>query len=200
MKKVRERIIESATYLFSQKGFHAVSVSEITSRAKTNVSLVSFYFGGKNGLLTTLFATLVGSGMNEIEGLSREPKTREEFQTDLTAFLNNLTGFYVEHAELIRIFIQELEIGNAEAEKFNDNAFGRLWPKLTQFLESAKANGLISFSNSNALAVQILAPFNNLMQNKNCSARLIDLSLDNPDFRKSLIEQVVQGSSVRIDS
>lgn len=200
MKKVRERIIESASHLFSQKGFHAVSVSEITTRAKTNVSLVSFYFGGKNGLLTTLFASLVDSGMKDIKGLDSEPKTREEYQRDLTDFLNNLSDFYLKNTELLRIYMNELEIGNAEAEKFTQDSFGHLWSRLLKFLESAKSNGLITFTNSSALALQILAPFGNLMQNKNCSARIIDLTLENADFRKSLIEQVVQGSSVRLET
>lgn len=197
MKTVRERLIESATHLFSEKGFNGVSVSQITARAKTNVSLVSFYFGGKNGLLTTLFANLVGSGMKEISGLDSEPKTKEDFQKDLTSFLNNLSDFYLNNTELLRIFIQELETGNYEAEKFNDDSFGHLWSRLIKFLETAKANNIISFSSSSALAIQILSPFNSLMQNRNCSARLVDLTLENADFRHSLIEQIVQGASVR---
>lgn len=44
------RLIEVATPLFASKGFAGVSVREITDGAAVNVSAVSYYFNGKEGL------------------------------------------------------------------------------------------------------------------------------------------------------
>jgi TetR/AcrR family transcriptional regulator len=46
----RTKLIEIATQLFSEKGFAAVSIREVTEAAQVNVSAVSYYFNGKEGL------------------------------------------------------------------------------------------------------------------------------------------------------
>jgi len=45
------RIIDVATELFAQKGYAAVGVREIAKDAEVNISMISYYFGGKVGLL-----------------------------------------------------------------------------------------------------------------------------------------------------
>lgn len=46
--------MKAAVELFQNQGFHGTSVRMIASKANVNVSLVSYYFGGKKGLLETL--------------------------------------------------------------------------------------------------------------------------------------------------
>ena len=49
-KYTPQKIIDISTRLFAEKGFAAVSVREISTDADSNVSAVSYYFGGKSGL------------------------------------------------------------------------------------------------------------------------------------------------------
>ncbi|WP_249872019.1 forespore capture DNA-binding protein RefZ [Oceanobacillus saliphilus] len=53
MKKnpTKQKVIDAASSLFFQKGFHGTSVRDIAERASVNVSLISYYFKGKQGLL-----------------------------------------------------------------------------------------------------------------------------------------------------
>lgn len=51
---MREKMVEAATILFTNKGFDGTSVREIAKKAGGNVSLISYYFGGKQGLLEAL--------------------------------------------------------------------------------------------------------------------------------------------------
>jgi len=51
----RERLLISGAELFAQKGFSAVGVREVTDKAGVNVSMTSYYFGGKNGLLKAIY-------------------------------------------------------------------------------------------------------------------------------------------------
>lgn len=41
------RILEAAIKLFAARGFDGVSIREICKEAKTNVCMISYYFGGK---------------------------------------------------------------------------------------------------------------------------------------------------------
>lgn len=47
----KERVVKSASALFFQKGFDGTSVRDIAEKADVNVSLISYYFKGKQGLL-----------------------------------------------------------------------------------------------------------------------------------------------------
>ena len=43
-------IISAATQLFAHKGFHGVGVRELARAAGVNPAMISYYFGGKDGL------------------------------------------------------------------------------------------------------------------------------------------------------
>lgn len=49
-KASRHRLIEAATPLFARKGFAAVSIRELAEAAELNSALISYHFGGKEGL------------------------------------------------------------------------------------------------------------------------------------------------------
>lgn len=51
----RERILSAAEELFAEKGYDAVTVREITSKARCNLSLVYYYFGSKRKLYLEVF-------------------------------------------------------------------------------------------------------------------------------------------------
>jgi AcrR family transcriptional regulator len=47
----KQKVVDTASSLFYQKGFHGTSVRDIAERAMVNVSLISYYFKSKQGLL-----------------------------------------------------------------------------------------------------------------------------------------------------
>ena len=50
-RPTRERILDSAEKLFARRGFHGVSVRDITQDAGVDVALVNYHFGTKQALL-----------------------------------------------------------------------------------------------------------------------------------------------------
>jgi AcrR family transcriptional regulator len=50
-KDPKKRILEAAATLFSTKGYAAVGVREIAELANVNVSMISYYFSGKAGIM-----------------------------------------------------------------------------------------------------------------------------------------------------
>ena len=51
----RERILETAKRLFADRSFEGVSIRDITGAAGVNTSMISYYFGGKDGLYEAIF-------------------------------------------------------------------------------------------------------------------------------------------------
>jgi len=51
----RERLLEKAEALFAKKGYHSVSVREITTAARCNLAAVNYHFGNKHNLYLEVF-------------------------------------------------------------------------------------------------------------------------------------------------
>lgn len=63
----KQRVIDAASSLFFQKGFHGTSVRDIAEKASVNVSLISYYFKGKQGLLEYAVTQYYEGYLNTIE-------------------------------------------------------------------------------------------------------------------------------------
>lgn len=73
--ETRARLLESARFLFTQKGYEGVGLREICGNAGVDQSLVKRYFGSKLQLFNECFDT--GLGMHEILSGSKENLGRE---------------------------------------------------------------------------------------------------------------------------
>ena len=51
----RARILDAAERLFARRGFHGVSIRDITGTAGVDVALANYHFGSKQGLLEAVF-------------------------------------------------------------------------------------------------------------------------------------------------
>jgi len=54
-RPTRERILDVAEKLFARRGFHGVSVRDITQEAGVDVALVNYHFGSKDNLVNEVF-------------------------------------------------------------------------------------------------------------------------------------------------
>jgi len=54
-RPTRERILDAAERLFAARGFHGVSIRDITGAAGVDVALANYHFGSKQGLLEAVF-------------------------------------------------------------------------------------------------------------------------------------------------
>lgn len=58
--EARKRIIEAAGQIFSEVGYEAATVRQITDRAQVNVAAVNYYFGDKRQLYRTVLQSITG--------------------------------------------------------------------------------------------------------------------------------------------
>ncbi len=54
-RRGKERLLDAAEQLFAQRGFHGVSLRDITEAAGVDVALVGYHFGSKRALFTAVF-------------------------------------------------------------------------------------------------------------------------------------------------
>lgn len=85
-QKTAAKIMDSATELFTQRGFFNVSIKEIAVASGTNSALISYYFGGK----TELYAAII---MQQAEKITNLQKTvMADFPTALGRIFNYIIG------------------------------------------------------------------------------------------------------------
>lgn len=100
----RGKLLATATRLFAQKGYNGVGVRELATAAGTNLSMISYYFGGKEGLyaeiLTEQFATL--NRVVEIKTMEADPLKKFELYVRATV------ARYRKNPYLLRFYTSEL--------------------------------------------------------------------------------------------
>lgn len=100
----RENIITAAIPLFAAKGLNGVSVRELTAAAGVNLSMISYYFGGKEGLyaavLRNQFAIL--GKLEEIEQMDID--TLQKFEL----YVRATVARYRKNPYLLRFYTSEL--------------------------------------------------------------------------------------------
>ena len=97
-------LIAVATPLFAAKGFNGVSVRELAAAAGMNISMISYYFGGKEGLyaavLNEQFATL--KRVSDIKSMETDPLRKFELYVRATV------ARYRKNPYLLRFYTSEL--------------------------------------------------------------------------------------------
>lgn len=119
MNQSKQKVIEAATSLFFQNGFHGTSVRDIAEEAAVNVSLISYYFKGKQGLLEysiieyyETYLEKLAHTVGENESLSKPNQLKELIFTIIQYKQDHLELSCIIHRELSlqSVFVKEMTV------------------------------------------------------------------------------------------
>ncbi len=89
-RPARERILDAAEQLFGERGYHAVSLREITALAGAEVALANYYFGPKEDLFREVVSRRIDehcSGiLSALDALEAQPGQPPDIETIIHAF------------------------------------------------------------------------------------------------------------------
>jgi TetR/AcrR family transcriptional regulator len=100
----KDTLLATATRLFAEKGYHGVSIRELSSVAGVNVSLISYHFGGKENLYNAVLAEQFSVLSKVAEVCDKEGDTLKKFELYVRAILSR----YRENPFLLRFYTSEL--------------------------------------------------------------------------------------------
>ena len=101
----RERILATAAALFASRGHADVSVRDITREAGVNNAMISYYFGGKEGLYREIIREQIRTVRTALHGLAEETLLPEE---RLRHYVNGLVGLHRRTPALAGLMHHEL--------------------------------------------------------------------------------------------
>lgn len=192
--KSKDKLIQAATELFSNVGYDATSARDIAKRANMNVSLISYYFGGKEGLLGAVFGKLAHEKLMAVERLVRKCETETEFRLRLDLFLNGMATLFADQSHLIKLFLYQLEQGFDGAEKQYEVAFSGLLKSFIKFLKNAQEKKFIrETTDIRVVVAHLLCPLTSIAKSKNSAAKYLGVTLEDREFRDALVKDLVSG-------
>lgn len=104
MKDARGTLLEVGTKLFAERGLYGVGIRELSQAAGTSISMVSYYYGSKEGLyaavLTEQFACFA-----EIDAIGHQEGSPE---AKIEAYLRWTIQRHRNHPYLLRFYTGEL--------------------------------------------------------------------------------------------
>lgn len=107
-KDTKNQVIEAAIKLFHMYGYNGTSIRAIASEAGVNVALVSYYFGGKKGLLEYLMSSFLEGYLLEIEKVVHDEPEMITVTDALIKIAEHLLSYQQEHYYLARFVHREI--------------------------------------------------------------------------------------------
>ena len=115
------KIMEVATKLFAEKGFDGVSTRDICKQANINISMISYYFGGKQELYQAIIEGLIKKHTEYVKNfisfdINIDKLSKKEKINILYKFGNKMIDFlYTEiSSDLLLFMFREQQNSNAK--------------------------------------------------------------------------------------
>ena len=120
--KSKQRILDSATKLFAQKGYDGVGIREICKEANANICMISYFWGGKQELYKGIVDNLIEKQTEYAKSflnLDTEPSTlpKQEQISLLYTVIDKVIEFLyggLISDDLFRFLLQEQQSRNIE--------------------------------------------------------------------------------------
>ena len=128
---LRNKLISIATRLFAERGLNGVSIREISKTAGVSISMISYYFGGKEGLYSSVLQEQF-SGFGHIEEIN---KADSEALEKIEAYIRWIIVRHRNNPYLLRFYISELTNPTQFFSLIVQPAIGKVIQILVQIIE-----------------------------------------------------------------
>jgi len=127
----RKRILETAAELFAQKGYYGVGVREIAQRSEVNVSMISYYFKGKSGILKEIIEIFHQQYYETIEETLKKGNNQKE---KVENFVKELIRIVRENTNITLAVFNTLPLDIPEIEEIKIQKIKKIIRNLGQLL------------------------------------------------------------------
>lgn len=143
----QERLKFVALNLFAEKGFEGTSTRDIAEAAKLNVSLISYYFGGKRELYLQILQDGIHRARSQVVQLASffpsENMTPETFEAFFRKFIFILIQEKSQNTLIERIMSREIAAGLPNARDLFNSAMSDVGDFVVSILQEAQKKGII---------------------------------------------------------
>lgn len=198
----KQCILEAAAKLFSKCGLDKTSTRDISKDSQANISLISYHFGGKEGLYREVireFAIKVREKVQpSISELQNQPMSKELFKREVEIMVENMIQMRTSHPEISLILAREKIEGMPLSKDIHEEIFYPMIQKFFEMFKAAQAKGIVREGLHPALFFILLSEgvfgFFEIMD---CKTKIIDdckdLINDTNLFKKQVVDTLLNG-------
>ncbi len=133
-----EALLAAAADLFAEQGYEGATVDAIARRAGANKALVSYHFGGKEGLYRAVLAGLLAPLASDLAGLRRENGSARE---RLGHFADLLGQAAARRPALPILLLRELMSGGEHLDRETQRSLLAPFTTLREILAQGRRQG-----------------------------------------------------------
>lgn len=144
----RQKIIDAATELFAQEGLHGISTRDIAKASGLNVSLISYYFGGKENLYKTViqgfFHRVYGELEKVIDEFEKDEVSEKSLRRALLSLVNTLVDLRSTDPLMAKILTREKISGMPFSRDIHESMMRNGGIKLESIIARGQEAGLVN--------------------------------------------------------
>ena len=184
----KHALLISATKVFAEKGFEGATVKDLADEAGVNVSLVSYHFGGKDGLYRACVLQFAEARVDAIERILKPAISESELRVRLRLFAEEFVDVHLREPDLCKIIHRDVERMTAIGEEVFRQSFFKLFMKFVDFLKCAEKQKLTKKIKDEQITASLI--FGALIHNLNTEPHraLMGLpSIKDPKYREDVL-------------
>jgi AcrR family transcriptional regulator len=192
MEDTREKLIAAAKRVFAEKGYAGATVKEIADQAGVNISLISYHFNGKEGLLRACVEQFGRERLQESQNIFTPPESVEDVKAKLRLWCTIFLRCHVEDKNVCSILNREKVSVSAENPLWEvfESTFLKAFDSMVKFLESARKKGFIKKEIDPTMAAAMMyGSLAHLGTSQDVQQKILGTSIANEKFRQQAIEQ-----------
>lgn len=133
----REKILNAGAKLFAEYSFNSVGIRDIAREAEVNSAMISYYFGGKAGLLREIFISFSERMIGVIKGSMDQAGNHTELvDLNVNAFLSDAR----QNRAIYLVGLRELNHDSEELQDLRDKLYSVGWELFSEFLARTGAS------------------------------------------------------------
>jgi len=148
-------IVKVAAKLFAKLGLDKCSTREIAKQSGANISLISYYFGGKEGLYKEVMYAhaleIKAQAQPLVDDIQSAEITREIFIEDVAKIILNIINSRLKSPEICKIFSREKLAGLPHSREIHEEIFYPLILNFYRLIEIGQKKGFVKIEINPAL-------------------------------------------------
>lgn len=187
----KEKLLRIALKQFAQKGYDGASVKSIAEEAKMNVSLISYYFHGKEGLLREALERFGNERLQDAKQILTPPDSVEDIRVKIKIWLRQFLNCHVDEPDVCGILHRENPLEKPFMFEVFQKTFLKSFEAVADFFEQAKEKKLIRDLDPMLLAGSFFAIVIHLGKNHKIQKMIQGVSIEEDDYRQHIAEQII---------
>lgn len=189
----RAALLEACGPIFAEKGLEGATVKDIADAAGVNIALISYHFGGKEGLYRTLLEAMGNERLAAAERMLAPASTPEEFRLRLKLFAEEFLHCHRCSPHISRIIHRDFDGRHPIALDVFKGIFLNMFTKVRAFFATAKEAGILRADfDPDASTPMIFGAIVHSLRMDFLRQELLGTGLSDPAFAAHFIDQLVK--------